>query len=209
MLSRRHVTRLTPSSIDQSAGANDCALQVAPAAPNLDLCLINVTAPDRAFTPPLGLDEAWVELRNPVPAWRSLGLCNPRLSVCWRSAMIQRRISPLGLLFTLLALMAQLGSGAVVPRMEVMTALGDVTAICHADETSDQAPPVPHHPADCPICPLCVSLSAAAFAIMADPVLPTPRLVIVAPAVILPPATAPPATLVLAARPRGPPALLT
>jgi hypothetical protein len=31
----------------------------------------------------------------------------------------------------------------------------------------------------------------------------------VAPAVILPPATAPPEKLVLAARPRGPPAILT
>ena len=123
--------------------------------------------------------------------------------------MSQRRISPLGLLFTLLALLAQLASGAIVPRMEVVTALGDATTICHTDETSDRAPPVPHHPADCPICPLCVSLSAPAFALTAHPTLPTPRVIVVARSVVLPPATAPPAIVVLAARPRGPPTILT
>ncbi len=128
--------------------------------------------------------------------------------------MNHRRTFASGLFFALLALVAQLAAGATVLNMTIfgmadLAAIADATTICHAHETSDQAPATPHNPADCPICPLCVSLSAAAFAIMADPVLPTPRLVIVAPAVILPPATAPPATLVLAARPRGPPALLT
>jgi len=118
------------------------------------------------------------------------------------------RTSASGLLLALLALAMQLAFGAVVPRIEIASTLAGATAICHADETSDQAPPAPHHPADCPICPLCVSLSGPAFALTAHPALPTPRVVMVAPAVVLPPATAPPSTVVLAARPRGPPTIL-
>jgi hypothetical protein len=128
--------------------------------------------------------------------------------------MSHRRTFASGLLFALLALVAQLAAGATVPHMTNLgiadlAVIADATTICHAHETSDQAPVPPHNPTDCPICPLCVSLSAAAFAIAADPALPTPRIINVAPTVILPPATAPPAILVLAARPRGPPAILT
>jgi hypothetical protein len=123
--------------------------------------------------------------------------------------MSQCRISRLGLLFTLLALMAQLASGAAVPRTEAVATLTNAATICHADETSDQAPPAQHHPASCPICPLCVSLSAPALALAIHPALPTPSVIIAACSVVLPPATAPPAIDVLAARPRGPPAILT
>jgi hypothetical protein len=123
--------------------------------------------------------------------------------------MSQRRISPFGLLFTLLALMAQLASGAAVLRTEAVATLANATIICHADETSDQAPPTQHHPADCLICPLCVSLSAPAFSLTVHPTLPTPRVMVVARSVVLPPATAPPAIVVLAARSRGPPTILT
>lgn len=123
--------------------------------------------------------------------------------------MSQRRISAAGLLFALLALVVQVASGATVPRVAALAAIADATTFCHLHETSGQGPAKPHNPADCPICPLCVSLTAPAFAIMADPVLPMPRVIVVAPTVILPPATAPPATVVLAKRPRGPPAILT
>jgi hypothetical protein len=123
--------------------------------------------------------------------------------------MSQRRVSTFGLLFTLLALVAKLASLTVVPRTDGVAALADASTICHVDETTDQAPTAPHHPADCPLCPLCVSVSAPAFALAADPVLPTPPVVAVAAAVVLPPATAPPVTVVLAARPRGPPNILT
>ena len=123
--------------------------------------------------------------------------------------MSQRRPSRLGLMFTLLALVAQLASGAAVLRIQAAAALANVTVLCHADETSDQAPAVPHSPADCPICPLCVALSAPAFALMTRPELPLPRVFVVASAVVLPPPTAPPSTIVLAARPRGPPVSLT
>jgi hypothetical protein len=123
--------------------------------------------------------------------------------------MRPHRTSASGLLLALLALTMQLAFGAVVPRFEVASALAGAMAICHADETSDQAPPAPHHPTDCPICPLCVSLSAAAFALSARAALPAPRVVVVARAAVLPPAIAPPAIVVFAARPRGPPAILT
>jgi hypothetical protein len=123
--------------------------------------------------------------------------------------MAPHRISASGLLLALLALTMQLAFGAAVPRFEVAAALAGATTICHADETSDSAPPAPHHPADCPICPLCASLSAAAFALSVPAALPVPRVVAVARAAVLPPSTAPPAIVVLAARPRGPPAILT
>jgi hypothetical protein len=123
--------------------------------------------------------------------------------------MSQRRISAPGFLFALLALVAQLLSGAVVQRTEAAAALGDATTICHAHETSDEAPPVQHHPSDCLICPLCVSLSSTAFALSAHSALPAPRVIVAARAFILPLATAPPATIIFAARPRGPPTILT
>jgi hypothetical protein len=128
--------------------------------------------------------------------------------------MSHRRTSASGLLFALLALVAQLVSGATIPHltslgMTELAVIADATTICHAHESSDQAPAPPHNPEDCQVCPLCASLSGGAFAIAADPVLPTPRIILVAPTVILPPATAPPAVLVLAAQPRGPPAILT
>jgi hypothetical protein len=119
------------------------------------------------------------------------------------------RTSASGLLLALLALAMQLAFGAVIPRIAIASALAGATAICHADETPDEAPPTPHNPADCPICPLCVALSGPAFALTTHQALPTPRVVVVAPAVVLPPATAPPSTVELAARPRGPPTILT
>jgi hypothetical protein len=90
-----------------------------------------------------------------------------------------------------------------------VTALAGFTTICHAHETSDGAPPAPHSPTDCPICPLCVSLSAPVLAILAPLSVPAPPGIVVARAAVPPPATAPPTTVAFAARPRGPPAVLT
>jgi hypothetical protein len=146
---------------------------------------------------------------QPIGRQSDQELHGPRRSVWWRCVMSQRRPSHFGLMFTLLALIAQLASGAAVLRTQVAATLANVTVICHADETSDPAPTVPHNPAECPICPLCVSLSSPAVALMAHPALPTPRAVVVASVVVLPPPTAPPSTVVLAAQPRGPPISLT
>lgn len=122
--------------------------------------------------------------------------------------MSQRRIPASGLLLALMALVAQLAFGAVVPRPEIVGAWNGAAAICHAADTSDEAPPVPHHPSDCLVCPLCISLAAPAFAPPTGSVLPAPRVVVIARAAILPPATAPPVAVRLAARPRGPPSIL-
>jgi hypothetical protein len=123
--------------------------------------------------------------------------------------MSQRRIFRPGLLFTLLAILAQLASGTAVQRTETLASLANATTICHSDETSDQAPVAPRHPADCPICPLCVPLSAPGIALTVQVALPAPRVMVIARSVVLPPATAPPAIVVSAARPRGPPTILT
>ena len=104
--------------------------------------------------------------------------------------------------------MAQLVFGAGVPRPGIVEAWGSAAAICHAADTSDDTPPVPHHPPDCLVCRLCISLAAPAFALPTGSVLPAPHVVAIPRAAILPPATAPPVAVTLAARPRGPPGIL-
>ncbi len=122
--------------------------------------------------------------------------------------MVRSRIPAPGLLLALLALVAQLAFGAVVPQPEVGRVLAGIGIICHAPAPADSAPkaPAPHRP-DCVFCPLCVSLAAPGIVLPAGAT-PLPPLQVVAftpPG--LPPATAPPIRQTMAAQPRGPPAL--
>jgi hypothetical protein len=123
--------------------------------------------------------------------------------------MSQGRISASGLLLALLALVVQLAFGAIVPRIESAAALDGATTICHVDGNSHQEPPARHYPADCTVCPLCTTLNPSAFALPAGLASLPPPVLVVAEAVVLPPPTAPPSIVVLAARPRGPPIILT
>ena len=123
--------------------------------------------------------------------------------------MRPRDISAFGRFLALLALTGQLVLGAAITRFDPLAALTDLTTICHGHETSDKAPPAPHSPAGCLICPFCVSLSAPALAILTPLPELTPPGIGVARGAVTPPATAPPAIIVIAARPRGPPAILT
>lgn len=123
--------------------------------------------------------------------------------------MSKRHNSASRLILALLALVAQLTSAQVLPQMEAVAALADATTICHTDGQSHQTPSPSHHPSDCLICPLCVSLSAPAFATPEHPTLPAPRVIVAARTFILPLTTAPPTTVIFAARPRGPPTILT
>jgi hypothetical protein len=124
--------------------------------------------------------------------------------------MTHRRIPASGLLLTLLALVAQLAFGAVVPRPEIALVLDGGGVICHAPAPSDgTTPPAPHHRMpDCQFCPLCASLATPGIVLPgAGPHPPPPQAVAFRRPGLPPPATAPPVRALLSAQPRGPPAL--
>ena len=124
--------------------------------------------------------------------------------------MVHRRIPASGLFLALLALVAQLAFGAVVPRPEIALVLDGGGVICHAPAPSDgTAPPGHHHRMpDCPFCPLCMSLATPGIVLPgAIPGPLPPQVVAFHRPGLPPPATAPPAVPLLSAQPRGPPAL--
>jgi hypothetical protein len=122
--------------------------------------------------------------------------------------MANRRLHISGLIAVLLALMAQLGAGAVVPRIDPLADLAAAQAICHgADETGAPADQAPNHSTDCLVCPLCVAVHAPQLALIAAPAeVPVPSVAPVRRAGLLPPATAPPAPARPPQQPRAPPA---
>jgi hypothetical protein len=111
-----------------------------------------------------------------------------------------------GLFAVLLALMAQLGSGARVPRVDPVVAAG---VLCHSDGNDSQLPAHgPNHPSDCPICPLCATLHAQALALPSDtPLLTPPAIQAILRPELPPPSTAPPALHRSPSQPRAPPTL--
>jgi hypothetical protein len=122
----------------------------------------------------------------------------------------QRRIPAFGLFLTLLALVAQLAFGAVVPRPEVGLVLDELGVICHAPAPPDGAPQPSrhHHTPDCVLCPVCASLATHGIVLPgAPPRPPLPRIAMCDRPGLPPPATAPPVAAVLSAQPRGPPIL--
>ena len=124
--------------------------------------------------------------------------------------MTQRRIPASGLFLALLALVAQLAFGAMVPRPEVALALDEARIICHAATPSDgTTTPAQHHRMpDCQFCPLCMSLATPGVVLPgAAPSPLPPRVATFRRPGLPPPATAPPVAALLAAQPRGPPAL--
>ena len=115
-----------------------------------------------------------------------------------------RRLRLFGLFAVLLVLMAQLGSGASVPRFDLLATAG---ALCHTDDDTGGAPSqAPAHPADCPLCPLCITAHVQAAALgSAAPILTPPAVLAIARAELPPPATAPPAPHRPPGQPRAPP----
>ena len=113
-----------------------------------------------------------------------------------------------GLALALLALVAQLAFGAVVPRPEIALALDDATVICHGDAPSDSTPTHHHRMPDCQFCPLCMSLATPGIVLPGGvPHPPPPRIIAFHRPGLPPPATAPPAAPFRLAQPRGPPVL--
>ena len=120
-----------------------------------------------------------------------------------------RRIPAFGTFLTLLALVAQLAFGAVVPNPEIALVLDHAGPICHAPPPpGSPTPPARHHHPAVPFCPLCASLATPAIVLPgASPVPPPPQVVAFQRPGLPPPAIAPPAAAFLAAQPRGPPVL--
>lgn len=146
-----------------------------------------------------------------VMRWRCPASRDGIRCVCCHGTMSHRRIPAFGLFLTLLALVAQLAFGAVVPRPEVGLMLDDLGGvICHAPAPANGAPQPAqhHHTPDCVLCPLCAALATPGIVLPgAAPHPPPPRLAVFERPGLPPPATAPPVAAVLSAQPRGPPIL--
>jgi hypothetical protein len=118
--------------------------------------------------------------------------------------MMNRRFHLSGLFAVLLALMAQFGAGADVPRIDPVAAVG---MLCHTEDDAGGTPSKsPSHSPDCPVCPLCVALHAAPAALV--PVIATLAAAdagVVLKGELPPPSTAPPASYRPPSQPRAPP----
>jgi hypothetical protein len=119
--------------------------------------------------------------------------------------MVSGRFHLFGLVAVLLALMAQLGAGATVARIDPLAAAG---VLCHTEDNDNTPAHAPNHPADCPQCPLCAAVHSQAV-VLADVTQATqPALVLtVLRPELPPPATAPPAPHRPPSQPRAPPHL--
>jgi hypothetical protein len=115
-----------------------------------------------------------------------------------------RRLHLPGLFAVLLALMAQLGLGGIVPRVDAFRAIGAAGVLCHANGQAGDH--VPGHPADCPVCPLCAALHASPALLPAGTIaVPLPSLVVRSLIAWLPPRTGPPPHDRTPRQPRAPP----
>jgi hypothetical protein len=117
--------------------------------------------------------------------------------------MLNRRFPLHGLFAVLLALMAQLGAGASVPRIDPISG----AALCHAADDAGGAPsPAPSHESDCPGCPLCIALHAPSVILASVSARPLPQVtVVVLRTELPPPSTAPPSPHRPPSQPRAPP----
>lgn len=117
-----------------------------------------------------------------------------------------RRFRLSGLIAVLLALIAQLGGGASVPRIDPFRAIGAFQVLCRSDDGGAAADQAPGHPADCLVCPLCVALHSPPAMLGAGSVpVPLPTAVFRRFVRVLPPSTAPPSSFWSASQPRAPP----
>jgi len=124
--------------------------------------------------------------------------------------MSRSGIRPSGLFFALLALVAQLAFGAVVPNLELPLALHDAAIICQAP-APDHGKTLPGHHHHVPVSaffPLWTALTAPApLLASAGPSLPPPTQAMFHRPGLPPPSTAPPAVPFRLAQPRAPPVL--
>jgi hypothetical protein len=123
--------------------------------------------------------------------------------------MLNRRVPVHGLLAVLLALMAQLGIGASVPRLDPLARIISAETLCHApDGAGDTPAPAPMHPLDCLVCPLCVAIHVPPIILICDVGGHMPSAaVVVLRSELPPPSTAPPSSDRLPSQPRAPPTI--
>jgi hypothetical protein len=121
--------------------------------------------------------------------------------------MLSRCFQLQGLFAVLLALMAQLGVGATVPRLDPIALVTGAAQLCHVEDDGGGTPNhAPGHPADCLICPLCAALHASSATLVAGPPGLAPRgVAVVIRSELPPPSTAPPALHRPPSQPRAPP----
>jgi hypothetical protein len=122
------------------------------------------------------------------------------------TGMVNRRFHLHGLFAVLLALMAQLGAGASVPRFDPIAGAG---TLCHTEDGAGGTPSkAPSHPDDCLVCPLCVALHAPSVVLItANTPLLSRTVGVVRKVELPPPSTAPPALNRPPSQPRAPPIL--
>jgi hypothetical protein len=119
------------------------------------------------------------------------------------TAMLRSRFRLSGLFAVLLALMAQLGAGATVARVDPPAVAGE---LCHAD--SEGIPPAHgrSHPSDCLACPLCATLHAQPTLLASAAPAPTPPAVLaIRRSELPPPPIGPPTPHRPPSQPRAPP----
>jgi hypothetical protein len=123
--------------------------------------------------------------------------------------MLNRRVSVHGLLAVLLALMAQLGTSATVPRLDPLARAVSAEILCRAPDGAGNIPaPAPMHPLDCLVCPLCVALHTPPIVLACDGGSHTPAAaLLVLRSVLPPPSTAPPSSDRPPSQPRAPPTI--
>jgi hypothetical protein len=117
--------------------------------------------------------------------------------------MVNRRFHLPGLFAVLLALTAQLGVGASVPRINP---IAGVSVLCHTDASGHAPSHAPARMPDCPLCPLCGPLHMSLVTLVPAGASPVPPVVgIVLMTELPPPSTAPPAPHRPPSQPRAPP----
>lgn len=121
-----------------------------------------------------------------------------------------------GLVLFLIAMLGQIGAGAVASPVSGMPRVGDTAlaalgTICHAGPTADREGSAPlHHRGggDCALCPFCLSLASPAALLAPPPDLRPGKQARTLLVVHLPQARAPPGSVLAIAYPRGPPILI-
>lgn len=120
--------------------------------------------------------------------------------------MLSRRFPLHGLFAVLLALMAQLGVGATVPRLDPFLQIAGAQVLCHSDDPAGTPPVGPAHSSDCLVCPLCIAMHASQPGLIAAAAdIAPPSFTVARRAELPPPSTAPPSPQRPPAQPRAPP----